>query len=108
MVRLTGCRIDIPAFRRRGHKHGPRDGTGLAQRQPCTADCVGVAGRLHAQQGVDVVLFIGRRVFEPHLIQSDLQFFGHQHRDRGVGALAHFDIRHGVLSSRPATISSRR
>jgi hypothetical protein len=29
-----------------------------------------------------------------HLFQIDLEFFGKQHRYRGVRALAHFDIRH--------------
>jgi len=34
-------------------------------------------------------------MLQPHLFQVDLQLFGDQHRDRGVGALAHLDIGHG-------------
>ena len=34
-------------------------------------------------------------MLQPHLFQVDLQLLGDQHRDRGVGALAHFDIGHG-------------
>ena len=34
-------------------------------------------------------------MLQPHLLQVHLQLFGDQHRDGGVGALAHFDIRHG-------------
>ena len=34
-------------------------------------------------------------MLEPHLVQVHLQLFGDQHRDRGVGALAHLDIGHG-------------
>ena len=49
-LRAAGRRIDIPALRRRRHEHGPRGRTGLAQRLPCPADRVRVAGRLHAQQ----------------------------------------------------------
>ena len=34
-------------------------------------------------------------MFQPHLLQVHLQLFGDQHRDGGVGALAHLDIGHG-------------
>ena len=34
-------------------------------------------------------------MFQPHLVQVHLQLFGDQHRDGGIGALAHFDIGHG-------------
>ena len=34
-------------------------------------------------------------MLEPHLLQVDLELFGDQHRDGGVGALAHLDIGHG-------------
>ena len=34
-------------------------------------------------------------MLQPHLFQVHLQLLGDQHRDRGVGALAHLDIGHG-------------
>jgi hypothetical protein len=34
-------------------------------------------------------------VLQPHLLEVHLELFGDQHRDRGVGALAHLDIGHG-------------
>jgi hypothetical protein len=34
-------------------------------------------------------------VLEPHLVQPHFELFGDQHWNRRVGALAHFDIRHG-------------
>jgi hypothetical protein len=34
-------------------------------------------------------------MFHPHLFQVHFQLFGDQHRDRGIGALAHLDIGHG-------------
>ena len=34
-------------------------------------------------------------MFQPHLLQVDLQLLGDQHRDGGVGALAHLDVGHG-------------
>jgi hypothetical protein len=33
-------------------------------------------------------------MFQPYLIQVHLELFGDQHRDGGVGALAHFDVGH--------------
>jgi hypothetical protein len=33
-------------------------------------------------------------VLQPHLFEVHLQLFGNQHRDRGVGALAHLHIGH--------------
>ena len=33
-------------------------------------------------------------MLQPYLLQIDLELFGNQHRDRGVGALPHFDIGH--------------
>ena len=47
------------------------------------------------QQRIAVELLVGRRMLQPHLVQVHLQLFGDQHRDRGVGALAHLDIGHG-------------
>jgi hypothetical protein len=34
-------------------------------------------------------------MLQPHLYKVHFQLFGDQHRDRGVGALAHLDIGHG-------------
>jgi hypothetical protein len=34
-------------------------------------------------------------MFQPHQFQVDLQLFGDQHRDGGIGALTHLDIGHG-------------
>jgi hypothetical protein len=34
-------------------------------------------------------------MLQMHVFQVHLQLFGDQHRDRGVGALAHLDIGHG-------------
>ena len=45
--------------------------------------------------GIGVELFVGRGVLQPHLVEVHLQLFGDQHRDRRIGALAHFDIGHG-------------
>ena len=94
-LRAAGRRIDVPALGRRRHQHGSRGRAGLAQRLPRAADRVRVAGCLHAEQRVGVELFVGRRMLQPHLLQVHLQLFGDQHRDRGVGALAHLDIGHG-------------
>ena len=33
-------------------------------------------------------------MFQPHLFQVDLQLFGDQHRDGGIGTLTHLDIGH--------------
>ena len=94
-LRAARRRIDIPALGRGRHQHGPRGRAGLAQRLPRAADRIRVAGRLHAQQRIGVELFVGRRMLQPHLLEIHLQLFGDQHRDRGVGALAHLDIGHG-------------
>ncbi len=93
-LRAAGRRIDVPAARRRRHQHGSRDRTGLAQGPPRPPYRVRVAGGLHAQQRVGVELFVGRRMFEAHLLQVHFQLFGDQHRDRRIGALAHLHIRH--------------
>ncbi len=34
-------------------------------------------------------------MLQPHLIEADVELLGDQHRDRGVGALAHLHIGHG-------------
>jgi hypothetical protein len=34
-------------------------------------------------------------VLEVNLFEVNLQLFGDQHRDRRIGALTHFDVRHG-------------
>ena len=95
-LRAAGRRIDIPALCRRRHEHGSRDRAGLAQGLPRRAYRVRVAGCLQsADQGVAVELFVGRSVLQPHLFQVHLQLFGDQHRDGGIGALAHLDIGHG-------------
>ena len=94
-LRAARRRIDIPALCRSRHEHRSRGRTGLPQRQPSPAYRVGVARRLHAQQRVRIQLFVGRSMFEPHLLQVHLQLFGDQHRDGGVGALPHLDIGHG-------------
>jgi hypothetical protein len=94
-LRAAGRRIDIPALRRRRHEHGPRGRTGLAQGLPRGAYRVRVAGCLHSQQRIGVELFVGRSMLQPHLFQVHLQLFGDQHRDGGIGALAHLDIGHG-------------
>ena len=93
-LRATRRRIDIPALRRRRHEHGSRGRPGLAQRLPRAAYRVRVAGCLHAEQGIGIELFVGRSMFQPHLFQVHLQLFGDQHRDGGVGALAHLDVGH--------------
>ena len=94
-LRAAGRRIDIPALCRRRDQHGSRGRAGLAQRLPRPAYRVRVAGCLHAQQGIGVELFVGRSMLQPHLFQVHLQLFGDQHRDGGIGALAHLDIGHG-------------
>ena len=95
-LRAAGRRIDIPALCRRRHEHGSRGRAGLAQGLPRRAYRVRVASCLHAgQQGIAVELFVGRSMFQLHLRQVHLQLFGDQHRDGGIGALAHLDIGHG-------------
>jgi hypothetical protein len=49
---------------------------------------------LQAEQRVCVASGVGRRRFETDLSEIHLQLFGDQHRHRGVGALAHLDLRH--------------
>ena len=88
-------RIDIPPLCRRRHQHGPRSRTGQAQRLPRPAYRVGVAGGLHADERIGVELLVGRRMLEMHLLHLHLQLFGDQHRDGGIGALAHLHIGHG-------------
>ena len=53
-------------------EHGPRHRTSLPERLPCPADGVGVAGRLHAEQGIGVELLVGRRMLQAHLVEIDL------------------------------------
>ena len=48
-----------------------------------------------AEQRIGVELLVRRRVLELHLVEVHLQLLGDQHRDRGVGALAHLDVGHG-------------
>ncbi len=92
----TGCRFDLPFLGGRRHQHGSRGRTGLAERLPRGADRVRVAGCLHAgQQRISVQLFVRRSMLQPHLFQLHLQLFGDQHRDGGIGALAHLHIGHG-------------
>jgi hypothetical protein len=43
-------------------------------------------------------------MLELHLFQVHFQLFGDQHRDRGIGSLTHFDVRHG--QSDPAISSN--
>ena len=95
-IRTAGLRIDIPAFCRRRHEHCSCGRACPPHRLPRRGDRSGAACRLHsADQGVSVELFVGRSVLQPHLIETDLQFFGDQHRNCGVVALAHLDIGHG-------------
>ncbi len=94
VLRAAGFCIDAPAIGGGRDQHGPRGSTSLAQRLPCAAHRIGIAGRLHAQQGIDVELFVRRRVLEPHLLEIHFELFGDQHRDRGIGALPHLHIGH--------------
>jgi hypothetical protein len=95
-LRAAGRRIDVPALCRRRHEHRSRGRAGLAQGLPRCAYRVRVAGCLYAaQQGIAVELFVGRSMLQPDLFEVHLQLFGDQHRDGGVGALAHLDIGHG-------------
>ena len=94
-LRMAGSQINIPPPCRGRHEHGSCGRTGLAQRLPRPPYRVRVASCLHpADQGVAVKLFVGRSMLQAHLIKAHFQLFGDQHRDRGVGPLAHLDIGH--------------
>ena len=95
-LRPTGCGINIPALCCRRDEHRSCRRASLAHRLPRRAYRVRVARCLDAaQQRIAVKLFVGRSVLHPHLFQVHLQLFGDQHRDGGIGALAHLDIGHG-------------
>ena len=69
-------------------------GAGLAQRRPERADRIGVAGHLDPEDRIAVELVVRRRVLDRDLGPVRVELFGEDHRDRGVDALAHLDLRH--------------
>jgi hypothetical protein len=108
ILRAAGYRIDIPALGCRRNEHDPRDRAGLAQRLPCPANRIGVAGRLHTEQRIGIELFVGRGVLDLHLSEIDLELLGYQHRDGRVGALAHLHVRHDEDNSPIAADADER
>lgn len=95
----TACQaaggVDLPALRGRLHQQHAGGGAGLAHRHPRCAHGGGTTGDLEAQGRVHVALVIGAGMFQDDVVEIDLQFFGNQHGDRGIGPLPHFHIRHG-------------
>ena len=55
---------------------------------------VGIAGGLEAEGGIAVELVVRRRMLERHLREIGVELLGEDHRNRGVDALAHLDLRH--------------
>jgi hypothetical protein len=94
LLRMARRGIDPPLPRRRGNQHQTSGGAGTAQRLPHRPHRGRTAGRLQAEQRVRIEPVVGRRVFETDLSEVDLQLFGNQHRHRGIGALAHLDLRY--------------
>ena len=52
----------------------------------------GQAGHQHGHIAVNAV---AASLLQTHAVQGHIQFFGHQHGQRGVDALTHFTARHG-------------
>jgi hypothetical protein len=90
----AGRRIDLPALRGRLHQHDARRCARLAERNVHAANRGRGAGHLDADERIDVDLVVRRRMLDGDLVDVDLQLFGDQHRQRGVGALAHLDHGH--------------
>ncbi|MGY4367712.1 hypothetical protein ACVW1A_003777 [Bradyrhizobium sp. LB1.3] len=90
----AACGLDTPLAGCGLHQHRARGGAGLAQRRPPGTDRVGVAGRLQAESRIAVELVVRRRVLDLDLAPVGVELFGEHRRDRGVGALAHLDLRH--------------
>ena len=94
VVRMAGGDIDVPAPGGGRHQHDAGRGTGAAQRLIGAADCGRRTRQLSADQWIDVDLVVGRRMLDRDAVDIDLEFLGDQHRNRGVGALAHLDHWH--------------
>ena len=52
------------------------------------------ARHLSADERIGIELVVRRRVLDRDLVDIDLELFGDQHRDRGIGSLSHLDDRH--------------
>ena len=94
LLGAAGGGIHVPGLRGSRDQHGPRRRARHAKWFPEDAHRGRAAGHLEANGWIAVELVTGRRMFELHLREIHLQFLGDQHRHRGVGALAHLDLRH--------------
>ena len=92
---MAAGRIDLPAVGGGGDQHRAGRGAGLAQRQEEGPHRGRAARELEADERVGEALVVGGRMLDLHLGEVDVELLGDQHRHRGVGALAHLDLRDG-------------
>ena len=90
----AACRVDLPLSGGSVDQHGAGAGAGLAQRFPKNAERGRASCRLDAESGIRVQLLVSRGMLKNDRRKIRVQFFGQYHRDRGVDALSHLDLRH--------------
>ena len=86
--------IDLPLLCSRPNEHDPRRGSRRAQRLPERANGIRISGDLNANGWIAIKLVVRRCVHQRHFFKVGIEFLGENHRDRGVYALAHLDLRH--------------
>ena len=82
---------NLPDLGRGGDQHGFGRGPGLAQAFPFRPGAGAAAGGLHAENSV-VVNRINGSGGDPDLAPIRVKFFGHEHGQRRIDALAHFGM----------------
>ncbi len=90
----AGRRVHVPPPCGRRLQHHPCGSTRAAQRNVHRSNGGRAAGHLQADERIGVDLVVRRRVFDRHLVDIHLELLGDQHRQRGIGSLAHLDHRH--------------
>ena len=100
VLRPAARGINFPHFRCCSDQHRSRRGAGFPQSFPLGPGARAAAGHLNPVRGV-VVSRVNRRGFDPDLAPIGVEFFGHEHRERGIDSLAHFavagDHRDGII-----------
>ncbi len=88
----TGGRRNRPLLRSGSDQHHASCGTGLTHGEITQSDRRRSAGRLIAIEPIDSRIGWGGLDFDP--IEPDLQLFGDQHGQGGIGSLSHLHFRH--------------
>ena len=91
-VQLAGS--TSPLRGRRLDKHRPHRRASGAQRFPESANGIGIAGDLDAEDRIAVELVVGRCMLEHDPCVITIELVAKDHRHRGIDALAHLHLGH--------------